>query len=143
MPRILVLTQFLGTIFLTSNSEWSATKLPDSKTVLTFPDWGLNLDRIRNIFDKNAQKLDFRPIGSVETREHVLACVACSFLTYSGDALREMFMLILFPKNAVAVFQIYYENGYTRRSYLTSTGTWKYCVIFIKCTRSPPVRRRS
>ena len=30
MPRILVLTQFLGTIFLTSNSEWSGTKLPDS-----------------------------------------------------------------------------------------------------------------
>ena len=42
----MVLTQFLGTIFLFSNSELS-----------------------------------------VETREHILACVACSFLTYSGDAL--------------------------------------------------------
>ena len=30
MAKILVLTQFLGTIFLTSNSEWSGTKLPDS-----------------------------------------------------------------------------------------------------------------
>ena len=50
---------------------------------LTLPDWGLNLDRIRNIFDKNAQKLDFRPIGNVETQEHVLAWVACSFLAYS------------------------------------------------------------
>ena len=118
MAKILGLTQFLGTIFLISNSEWSETKLPDFWTVLTFPDWGLNSDRIRHIFDKNTQKLDFRPIGSVETREHVLACVACSFLTHSGDALREMFMLILFPTNAVAVFQIYYENGYTRRSYL-------------------------
>ena len=98
MAKILVLTQFLGTIFMISNSEWSETKLPDSWTVLTFPDWGLNSDRIRHIFDKNTQKLDFRPIGSVETREHVLACVACSFLTYSGDALREMFMRILFPK---------------------------------------------
>ena len=29
MPRILVLTQLLGTLFLTSSSEWSATKLPD------------------------------------------------------------------------------------------------------------------
>ena len=151
---------------------------PSCLTVLTFPDWGLNLDRIRNIFDKNAQKLDFRPIGNVETQEHVLAWVACSFLAYSDiphtlgivlvektytlallcglqyfffsssihpsgvnsnmefpsqkgggtplqcswcggwDALREMFMLILFPTNAAAMFQIYYGNGYTRRSYL-------------------------
>ena len=72
---------------------------------LTLPDWGLNSDRIRNIFDKNAQKLDFSPIRSVETQEHILACVACSFLTYSGDALREMFMQILFPRNTVTVFQ--------------------------------------
>ena len=35
----LVLTQFLGTIFLTSNLEWSGTMLP-------FTDLGLNSDRI-------------------------------------------------------------------------------------------------
>ena len=52
MAKILVLTQFLGTIFLISNLEWSETKLPDFWTVLTFPDWGLNSDRIRHIFDK-------------------------------------------------------------------------------------------
>ena len=83
MAKIFVLTQFLGTIFLISNSGWSETKLPVFWTVLTFPDWGLNLDRIRNIFDKNAQKFDCRPIGNVETQEHVLAWVACSFLAYS------------------------------------------------------------
>ena len=46
-------------------------------------DWGLNSDKIRNILDKNAKKSDFRPIGSIETQEHVLAWVACGFLAYS------------------------------------------------------------
>ena len=49
-------TQFLGTIFLISNSGWSETKLPDFWTVLTFPDWGLNSDRIRHFFGKITEK---------------------------------------------------------------------------------------
>ena len=72
---------------------------------LTLPDWGLNSPRIRNIFDKNAQKLDFKPIRSVETWEHVLAVwLAASSLTLG--MLFGNVMQILFPENAVAVFQI-------------------------------------
>ena len=54
----LVLTQFLGTIFLTSNLEWSGTKLP-------FTDLGLNSD----ILDKNAQKLDWSEVKQLWVME--------------------------------------------------------------------------
>ena len=125
----------------------------------------------------------------METQEHVLAWVACSFLAYSDiphtlgivlvektytlvllcglqyfffsssthpsgvdpnmefpsrkrggtppqcswcggwDALREVFMLILFPTNAAAMFQIYYENGYTRQSYLIDIN-WHLEILY-------------
>ena len=79
MANIFVLTQFLGTIFLISNSEWSETKLPDFWTVLTFPDWGLNSDRIRHIFDKNTEKLDFRPIGKFSQNCSINYTALCSW----------------------------------------------------------------
>ena len=44
------------------------------------PEFRQNLEH----FHKNDQKLDFRPIGGVETREHVLACVVCSFTLTLG-----------------------------------------------------------
>ena len=72
-------TQFLGTIFLISNSGWSETKLPDFWTVLTFPGWGLNSDRIRHIFDKNTEKLDFRPIGKFSQNCSINYTALCSW----------------------------------------------------------------
>ena len=54
---------------------------------LMLPDEGPNSDRIQTIFCINGQKLDFTPVRSVETQEHILAWMACCFLTYSGDAL--------------------------------------------------------
>ena len=46
-------------IFLASNLEWSGTMLP-------FTDLRLNSDRIMNILDKNAQKLDWPEVKQLE-----------------------------------------------------------------------------
>ena len=85
------------------------------------PEFRQNLEHF--FLTKNAQKLYFRLIGNVETRKHIRACVACGSLAHSGDALGEMFMLILFPTNAVAVFQIYLKMA-VRDGATVRTRSW-------------------
>ena len=102
MAKIFGLTQFLGTIFQFSISEWNETKLPGLFKLLQTGAWIQT--EFGTFFDKNAQKLDFRlgnmfwPVWLAASQLTLGKCSCCV-----SDNMK------------MAI-----------RSYPTSIGTWKY-----------------
>ena len=102
MANIFVLTQFLGTIFQFSISEWNETKLPGLFKLLQTGAWIQT--EFGTFFDKNAQNLDFRlgnmfwPVWLAASQLTLGKCSCCV-----SDNMK------------MAI-----------RSYPTSIGTWKY-----------------